>query len=48
MDILTQIENYRPCNEQEERDKGLILDCLRAFEDVFTRENALAHMTASA
>ena len=34
MDILTQIENYRPCNEQEERDKGLILDCLRAFEDV--------------
>lgn len=48
MDILTQIENYRPYNEQEERDKGLILDCLRAFEDVFTRENALAHMTASA
>ena len=48
MDILTQIENYRPYNEQEERDKGLILDCLRAFEDVFTRENALAHMTVSA
>ena len=48
MDILTQIENYRPYNEQEERDKGLILDCLRAFEDVFTRENTLAHMTASA
>ena len=48
MDILTQIENYQPYNEQEERDKGLILDCLRAFEDVFTRENALAHMTASA
>lgn len=48
MDILTQIENYRPYNEQEERDKGSILDCLRAFEDVFTRENRLAHMTASA
>ena len=48
MDILTQIENYRPYNEQEKWDKGLILDCLRAFEDVFTRENALAHMTASA
>ena len=48
MDILTQIENYQPYNEQEERDKGLILDCLRAFVDVFTRENALAHMTASA
>ena len=24
------------------------LNCLRAFEDVFTRENSLAHMTASA
>ena len=48
MDILTQIENYQPYNEQEERDRGLILDCLRAFKDVFTRENALAHMTASA
>ena len=46
MDILTQIENYQPYNEQEERDRGLILDCLRAFKDVFTRENALAHMTA--
>ena len=48
MDILTQIDGYRPYNEQEERDRGIILDCLRAFSDVFTRENALAHMTASA
>ena len=48
MDILTQIENYQPYNEQEERDRGLILDCLRAFKDVFTRENALCHMTVSA
>ena len=48
MEILTQIDGYRPYNEQEERDRGIILDCLRAFSDVFTRENALAHMTASA
>ena len=25
MDILTQIENYRPCNEQEERDRAVLL-----------------------
>ncbi len=48
MNLIGQIERYVPYNEQEERDKGLILDCLYAFEDIFTRENRLAHMTASA
>ena len=48
MDLIEQIERYAPYNEQEERDKSLILDCLYAFEDIFTRENRLAHMTASA
>ena len=48
MDILTQIENYRPYNEQETRDKSVMLDCLNAFADIFTRDNALCHMTASA
>ena len=48
MELVEQIERYRPYNEQEARDKSIMLDCLRAFEDVFTRENRLAHMTASA
>ena len=48
MDILTQIERYAPYNEQETRDKSVMLDCLNAFADVFTRDNALCHMTASA
>ena len=48
MDILTQIENYRPYNEQEMRDREIILGCLRTQKDIFTRENRLAHMTASA
>ena len=48
MELIEQIERYRPYNEQEARDKSVMLDCLRAFEDVFTRENRLAHMTASA
>ena len=48
MDILTQIENYRPYHEQEMRDREINLGCLRTQEDIFTRENRLAHMTASA
>ena len=48
MEIIEQIENYRPYNEQEARDKSVMLDCLNAFADVFTRGNALCHMTASA
>ena len=48
MDILTQLENYRPYYEQVARDKSVMLDCLNAFADVFRRGNALCHMTASA
>lgn len=48
MDLLWQLEQYRPFNEQEERDRALILACLREKGDLFSRENRLAHMTASA
>ncbi len=47
MKLLHQIENYKPFNEQEERDKELILQCLKSQKDIFTRENTVAHMTAS-
>lgn len=46
--LKEQIWAYRPVNEQEERDKELILRCLETEKDIFTRENHLAHMTASA
>lgn len=46
--IYSQIENYRPFNEQERHDKELILKFLRENEDAFERSNATAHMTASA
>lgn len=46
--LIEELENYRPFNEQEQRDRELILGCLRTQPDVFTRENRLAHMTASA
>ena len=47
-DLIKQIENYCPYNEQEETDRRLILKCLREEEDIFDRGNCLAHMTASA
>ena len=46
--LTEQIRSYQPMNEQEERDKELILRCLETEKDIFTRENHLAHMTASA
>ena len=45
---IEDIEKYVPFNEQEERDRQLILSCLRRYDDLFTRDNTLAHMTASA
>lgn len=48
MDLIEQIEAYTPFNEQEERDRELILTCLRNMPDIFERKNTLAHMTASA
>lgn len=47
-ELIRQIENYEPYNEQEQRDKELILQSLYREPDIFTRENTLAHMTASA
>lgn len=46
--LYQQLQRYVPFNEQEEKDRNLILSCLREQKDLFTRENRLAHMTASA
>ncbi len=48
MSMREEIEAYRPCNEQEARDKAVILDFLDQHEDAYLRTNLLAHMTASA
>lgn len=48
MELVEQIKNYRPWNEQERRDQALILDFLARNPDAFCRSNLLAHMTASA
>ena len=48
MGIREDIEKYRPFNEQEKRDKKVILDFIYINPDAFLRSNLIAHMTASA
>ena len=46
--LLDEIAAYHPFNEQEERDKNLIFQWIEQHEDAFSRENTVAHVTASA
>lgn len=45
--VVEEILNYMPFNEEEDRDKMVILDYLSKNEDAFYRENKVSHMTAS-
>ena len=47
MELRNQIEKYKPYNEQEEKDKNLMLKYIDTFEDVLTRKNEFGHFTAS-
>lgn len=47
MGLKEQIENYNPCNEQEEKDKQVMLKYINNFDDVLTRDNEFGHFTAS-
>jgi ADP-ribose pyrophosphatase YjhB (NUDIX family) len=47
-DWIEQIRKYKPCNEQEEKDKEIILNCIDTFDDILTRENKVCHITSSA
>ena len=46
--LIAQIDNYIPCNEQERRDKALMLQLLQQDADLSRREHLSAHLTASA
>ena len=49
MDSLKQeLRNYLPWNEQEERDRAVMLRILDAMPDCFDRTNVTAHFSASA
>ncbi len=48
-DLMRQLIEYKPYNEQEERDRKAIIALLSSdVVDPYTRENLTAHMTASA
>ncbi|WP_349944013.1 NUDIX hydrolase [Lacrimispora sp. BS-2] len=42
------VEDFLPYNEQEERDKEMLLQYLASGESIFFRESLTAHMSASA
>lgn len=46
--IAEEIEKYSPFNEQEQRDRDIILRFIEENENAFERSNDTAHMTASA
>lgn len=48
MNWIEEIKNYNPYDEQEKRDKEIILETIDNFKNILTRENDLAHMTSSA
>ncbi|NLM66428.1 MAG: NUDIX hydrolase [Enterococcus sp.] len=50
MNLSEQIKNYQPFNEQEVQDKKTLLALIKekGLENLLTRENSLAHLTASA
>lgn len=45
--LREKIESYKPYNEQEEKDKEMMLKYIDTFEDVVTRNNEFGHFTAS-
>lgn len=48
MDWIEIIRKYVPYNEQEEKDKEIMLQCINKFDDILTRENKILHITSSA
>lgn len=46
-ELIERIQRYTPYNEQESVDRLMILQMMEHFPDIFSRENRLAHMTAS-
>lgn len=45
--LIEELENHVPYNEQEKKDKALMLKYLKDFDNVFTRDNEYGHFTAS-
>ncbi len=48
MNLKNDIESFIPFNEQEKNDKEIILKLMDKYDNLLTRENEIAHFTASA
>lgn len=48
MNWIDSIKKYTPYNEQEEKDKEIIIGCLDTFDNILTRANGIIHITSSA
>ncbi len=46
-ELIHQIKEFIPANEEEAKDKEIILHCLETENDVFSRENGICHLTSS-
>lgn len=47
MNYIELIKEFKPYNEQETKDKELMLKYIDTFDDVLTRNNEMCHFTAS-
>lgn len=47
MNLIDILENYKPENQQEERDKAQMLEFIKNNDDFLLRENIMGHFTAS-
>jgi ADP-ribose pyrophosphatase YjhB (NUDIX family) len=47
MNWIESIKEYKTSNEQEKKDKEIILKSMYMFSDILTRHNEIVHMTSS-
>ncbi|MCM1130730.1 MAG: NUDIX hydrolase [Roseburia sp.] len=47
MNLLEEIKKYKPLNEQEKKDKEQMIEYMKNNDNYLSRENKLAHFTAS-
>lgn len=48
MCLFQEIQEYTPVNEQEKRDREMMLQYMRCHEDCLSRDDPVAHFTVSA
>ena len=47
MSFIDDIKRYNPCNEQEAKDKELIMEAVGSYDNILTRENVVMHITSA-